>query len=220
MWYTLGMKRFLICFALIFIVVTPIMFLVGCGTRETVININVDGFYVKHILFGFSDEHFDLVSDSSEISEHRYEWAKTLVVTNRDTGEQRPFWGTGGVYEELSIVLRSLSGTKAINTFWEYINRYNTDPGMFGNSDDWKGYLIPLGDSLMVPEFDRLARRLFGGPNIQYPGMEFNPSNSIGNAFMPNSYYTNGEMHSYGELGYVVTDFGIHVIMVSGLSTR
>jgi len=191
------MKKFLLGFVLLLIVATPAIVLTGCGTTH------VNGFYVRAILFGFSEDQQRLIYEG-ELT--REDAAKNLFAQNNDTRVTRPFWGTGGVFEEMSGALRDLTGQSALNVFNQFLDRYNDDPGMVNNQN---GYLIPLGDSWMVAEFDHLARRVFGGPNLWSPAeCDFNPHNSIGNAFIGD------------QLGYAITDFGIHIVMVSGLSTR
>jgi len=205
-------------FALLLIIATPVLFMSGCGKKNT--TVHVDGFYVKHVLISFPDEFYQLRADGFE--PNRYHWVDTLVATNNETKVERPFWGTGGLYEEMTNALRPLSGQDALNKFDEFIQKYNDDPGMF-DPVYAKGYLISLQQSLFVPEFEQLSRVLFGGQTQYEPNNNFNPNNSIGNAFMPNEYWSNGiehGIHKQGELGYAITDFGIHIIIVSGLSTR
>jgi len=207
------MKKLFLSTALLLIVATPILFLFGCGSRENVTH--VDGFYVRHVLIGFSEQNLD---DIHQGKSTRYELAKTLTAVNNYTGQERSFWGTGGLYEEMSNALGGLTGQKALEKFETFISSYNDDPGMVDRTSD---YLIPLGSSSFIVEFDQMARRLFNdmSPMFAPENHIFNPKNSIGNVFLNFGEDINGEPIAR-HLNFVVSDFGIHIIIVSGLSTR
>jgi len=199
------MKKLLTSVVLVLMVASSVVFLTSCGAKETMVN--VDGFYVKNILFMFSEEALADICDG-KITKN--EAAKALVATNNDTGAERQVWGIGGVYEEISNALENLTGQSALDIFYEYIDRYNDDPGMF-SPDNTKGYLIPLGRSAMVWEFELLARDLFDSED---------PNSSVGNAFSSYGEDLDGELISNKHLAFAVTDFGVHIAIISGLSTR
>ena len=191
------MKKLFASFVLLMAVVVPVALLTACGARV----VHVDGFYVRHVLFGFDEEIGQQILDGELC---RYDVARELVV------DGRPFWGEGGVYQEMQAALDGLSGQAALDMFEDFLQRYNTDPGMF--DPDWAGgYFIPLGRSVMVWEFELLVRGLLDSEN---------PEGSIGNAFLSWGYCIDGQLTFDRHLGFTVTNFGVHVAIVVGVSVR
>ncbi|MCL2061077.1 MAG: hypothetical protein FWH03_00420 [Firmicutes bacterium] len=157
----------------------------------------VDGFYVVSITLAFDEQQKQSILDGFLDAET----AAQILLATRNNGEKLPVFGSGGVYEEISAALLPLSGQDALNKFYEFIHLYNDDPGM---DEIGKGYFIPLGSSHYVREFEEHARRLFDNHN---------PSASVGNAFISGGAAT-------PELGYSVSEYGVHIIMIKSLSVR
>ena len=201
------MKKIFVGIFVLIVVVTPIIFLTGCGARKA------DGFYVRSILFSFSEQQQNYIQETFPYTDNppTQDFLRTLaneLVPQRNNAQRRLLFGTGGIFNEIEAALLDLTGNNAINRFEEFLTKYNDDPGMSSNE---QGYFIPLGNSVFVWQFEKLARSLFNNEN---------PSASIGNAFLANEYYADGTLRTRGRLAYAVTDFGVHIAIITALSSR
>lgn len=153
-------------------------------------------FYVKHILIPFSDaQKAELESLKTKgrtdeyIKDYRDRMANEIKSYEHVNG-----YNVGNplpisqILNDINSQMSSLKGQSAERKFESLIFKYNTDPGIFNNVN---GY-----------------------------GMQYTPENLASSGYMTEFTQTAFELYEQGVLGAIktaVTDYGVHVIMLSSV---
>lgn len=181
-------------------------------------------FTVSHILIGYSDAQTAEITKkkdevaSGKMSADAYQaWLDSLVVTAKEhdaDGKETGVTKTAQeVLDELNSKLTPLNEANAqsrINTFRDYIYKYNTDPGMLNNEFE---YVMGVNDSQMVQQFTDASRVLYGYKKVQQTdinGPVLDSNNKPVYNWVKDSTKT-PVRSAMSQL--VMTDYGAHIIM-------
>lgn len=162
-------------------------------------------FYVKHILIPFSDAQKaeleayknDKTHTKAEIEAFRKQMVNGIVAYAHKDGEddKSRAYTADEIYKEVVNTMARYAGNpyEAERKFDEYIYKFNTDPGAFGNA---KGYALPY--KLAEGETDTYMAEFAAGGRKLYEEYE------VGDVLNEQ----------------VVTDYGVHIMYFAGKTTQ
>ena len=192
-------------------------------------------FWVQHILLPFSTEqveklnNYKLNNSDESVIRYRESLASSMVVYPHVDGEDdkdNPKTlneAFSEIYTKMAVA--GASEYDALNTFYDLIYDYNTDPGIFNNEMGYavtvKGQEFGGEEEKYMIEFAREARALYGAYKANETLYEYK-SHSADYAIsdFENSFYK-GIMKNAGVVGIgsisapVITDYGVHILMLN-----